>query len=158
MIRHLNIFLWEQKIYTSFTASSLPDDIPFEPVWDPWDEHDSSLDDLNTPLTTRWVYKTHPWLPIIPLNPTFDESIFECLNHSMFSLCTELNSHGKHILHCDIREKWHKLEQKLLLCQELLGTGLLIPWFTALTHAPTQYGYLRSHADCYELGWHHQRQ
>ncbi|KAG2069912.1 hypothetical protein BDR04DRAFT_1156070 [Suillus decipiens] len=105
MTWQLNVFVQEQKIFTSFTTSFPPDDIPFEPVWDPQDKHNSSPDDPNSPLTTRWAYKTHPWFPLIPLNPKFNGPIFECLNHSIFSLCTELNGQGKHILHRDIREK-----------------------------------------------------
>ncbi|KAG2054034.1 hypothetical protein BDR06DRAFT_1008214 [Suillus hirtellus] len=126
----LNIFVHEGKIYTSLNTSSLPNDIPHKPVWDPWDDHDASPDDSTSPLTTCWAYAARPWFPLVPLNPSFDSPIFECLNHSMFSLYTEVNSQGKHLLHCDIREKWHKLGQKLLWCQELLGAGLLIPWGT----------------------------
>ncbi|KAG1889726.1 uncharacterized protein F5891DRAFT_1198441 [Suillus fuscotomentosus] len=147
MPSQLNIFVREGKIYTSLNASSLPDDIPHEPVWDPRDDHDTSPDDSTSPLTTRWVYAARPWFPLIPLNPSFDGPIFECLNHSMFSLYTEVDSQGKHLLHRDIREKWRELEQKLLWCQELLGAGLLIPWGTVLPRAPSQYGYLRSHSD-----------
>jgi hypothetical protein len=147
MAARLNIFARDEKIYTSITASFLPDKIPFEPVWDPRDDHDSSPDDSNTPLTTRWAYESRPWFPLIPLNPSFDGPIFECLNHSMFSLRTELDNRGQHILHRDIREKWQELEQKLLWCQQLLGAGLLVPWTTVLPRAPSQYGYLRSHVD-----------
>ncbi|KAG2120409.1 uncharacterized protein F5147DRAFT_785142 [Suillus discolor] len=133
MTAKLNIFVREEKIYTSLNASFLPNNIPHEPVWDPRDDHDSSPDDSTSPLTTRWAYAACPWFPLVPLNPNFDGPIFECLNHSMFSLYTE--------------EKWRELEQKLLWCQELLGAGLLIPWGTVLPRAPSQYGYLRSHSD-----------
>ncbi|KAG2108788.1 hypothetical protein BD769DRAFT_1675188 [Suillus cothurnatus] len=143
----LNIFMRNKKIFTSLTASFLPDDIPYKPAWDPRDDHNSSLDDTTSPLTTRWAYAAHPWFPLVPLNPSFNGPIFECLNHSMFSLCTELNSQGKHILHHDIRESWVELEKKLLWCQELLGAGLLVPWETKLPCPPAQYGYQRSHSD-----------
>jgi len=100
--------------FTSLTVSFLPDDIPYEPAWDPRDDHDSSPDDTTSPLTTRWAYAARPWFPLVPLNPSFDGPIFECLNHSMFSLRTELNSQEKHILHHNIRESWVELEKKLL--------------------------------------------
>ncbi|KAG1849465.1 hypothetical protein DFJ58DRAFT_842666 [Suillus subalutaceus] len=64
-----------------------------------------------------------------------------------FSLLTEVNSQEKHILHHDIWGKWVALEQKLLWCQEHMGTGLLIPWGTKLRCPPTAYGYQQSHAD-----------
>jgi len=147
MPRDLNIFVRDEKIFTSLTASFLPDDIPYEPAWDPRDDHDSSPDDTTSPLTTRWAYAARPWFPLVPLNPSFDGPIFECLNHSMFSLRTELNSQGKHILHHNIRESWVELEKKLLWCQELLGAGLLVPWETKLPRPPAQYGYQRSHSD-----------
>ncbi|KAG2092396.1 hypothetical protein BD769DRAFT_1395449 [Suillus cothurnatus] len=143
----LNIFVCNKKIFTSLTVSFLPDDIPYEPAWDPRDDHNSSPDDTTSPLTTRWAYAAHPWYPLVPLNPSFNGPIFECLNHSMFSLHTELNSQGKHILHHDIRESWVELEKKLLWCQELLGAGLLVPWETKLPRPPAQYGYQRSHSD-----------
>ncbi|KAG1890841.1 hypothetical protein F4604DRAFT_1913655 [Suillus subluteus] len=132
MTGNLNIFVREEDIYTSLTTSFLPDIIPHQPIWDPRDNHDASPDDSNSPLTTRWAYGARPWFPLIPLDPTFDGPIFECLNHSIFSLRTELDSGGKHILHRDIREKWCELEHKLLWCQEILGAGLLIPWGTIL--------------------------
>ncbi|KAG0692956.1 hypothetical protein DFH29DRAFT_1007858 [Suillus ampliporus] len=94
-------------------ASFLPDDIPYKPVWDPQDDHDPSLDDTTSPLTTCWAYAAHSWFPLVPLNPGFDSPIFECLNHSMFSLHTEVDSQRKYILHHDIRESWHELEKKL---------------------------------------------
>ncbi|KAG2131572.1 hypothetical protein BD769DRAFT_1666604 [Suillus cothurnatus] len=147
MPRDLNIFVCDEKIFTSLTASFLPDDIPYEPAWDPRDDHNSSPDDTTSPLTTRWAYAACPWFPLVPLNPSFDGPIFECLNHSMFSLRTELDSQGKHILHHDIRESWVELEKKLLWCQELLGAGLLVPWETKLPCPPAQYGYQRSHSD-----------
>ncbi|KAG1856709.1 hypothetical protein DFJ58DRAFT_727157 [Suillus subalutaceus] len=96
MTSDLNIFVREQKIFTSLTATSLPDDIPYGPAWDPQDDHNSSPDDTTLPLTTHWAYGAHPWFPLIPLNPRFYSQMFECLNHSMFSLCTELDSQGKH--------------------------------------------------------------
>lgn len=147
MAAPLNVFVRDEKIYTSITASFLPDHIPFEPVWDPRDDHDSSPDDSTSPLTTPWAYAARPWFPLVPLNPHFDGPIFETLNHSIFSLYTEVDSNGKHMLHRDIREKWHELEQKLLWCLEILGAGLLVPWGTVLPRAPSQYGYLRSHSD-----------
>ncbi|KAG1727920.1 hypothetical protein EDD22DRAFT_853349 [Suillus occidentalis] len=58
MAARLNIFLQDKKIYTSVITSFLPNKIPFEPVWNSWDNHDSSLDDSNTPLTTRWAYES----------------------------------------------------------------------------------------------------
>jgi hypothetical protein len=146
MPHDLNIFM-RDKIFTSLTVSFLFDDIPYEPAWDPRDDYDSSPDDTTSPLTTCWAYAAYPWFPLIPLNPSFNSPIFECLNHSMFSLCTELDSQGKHILHHDIRESWVELEKKLLWCQELLGAGLLVPWETKLPCPPTQYGYQRSHSD-----------
>jgi hypothetical protein len=76
-----------------------------------------------------------------------DGPIFACLNHSAFSLRTEVDRQGKHILHRDIREKWCDLEQTLLWCQECLGVGFLVPWGTVLPHAPTSFGYQRSHVD-----------
>jgi hypothetical protein len=93
------------------------------------------------------VYAARPWLPLVPLNPDFDGPIFACLNHSAFSLQTEVDGQGKYILHRDIREKWSDLEQKLLWCQECLGVGLLVPWGTLFACAPTSFGYQRSHAD-----------
>ncbi|KIK32823.1 hypothetical protein CY34DRAFT_110832 [Suillus luteus UH-Slu-Lm8-n1] len=147
MTGQLNIFVREENVFTSFTASFLPNQIPYEPAWDPWDDHDTSPDDSTSPLTTRWAYAARPWFPLVPLNAHFDGAIFECLNHSIFSLYTEVNSKGKHMLHRDIREKWYELEQKLLWCLEILGAGLLIPWGTVLPRAPSQYGYLRSHSD-----------
>jgi len=98
-------------------------------------------------LTTHWAYAAHPWFPLVPLNPSFNSPIFECLNHLMFSLRTELDSQGKHILHHNIRESWVKLEKKLLWCQEFLGAGLLVPWETKLPCPPAQYGYQRLHSD-----------
>ncbi|KAG1765883.1 hypothetical protein EV702DRAFT_1050871 [Suillus placidus] len=122
MTGQLNVFVCEETIYTSLNAS---DAISHEPVWDTQDDHDSSPDDSTSPLTTRWAYPACSWFAFIPLNPNFDSPIFECLNHSMWSLSTELDSQGKLILHHNIREKWCELEQKLLWCQELLGAGLL---------------------------------
>jgi hypothetical protein len=147
MTGQLKIFVREEKVFTSLTASFLPEKIPYEPAWDPRDDHNASLDDSTSPLTTRWAYATRPWFPLVPLNPHFDGPIFETLNHSIFSLYTEVDSNGKHMLHRDIREKWHELEQKLLWCLEILGAGLLVPWGTLLPRAPSQYGYLRSHTD-----------
>ncbi|KAG2748518.1 hypothetical protein P692DRAFT_201805796 [Suillus brevipes Sb2] len=68
--------------------------------------------------------------------------VVEVVAHS-----TQVDGQGKHILHRDIREKWSDLEQKLLWCQERLGAGLLVPWGTLFAHAPTSFGYQRSHAD-----------
>ncbi|KAG2756742.1 hypothetical protein P692DRAFT_20868382 [Suillus brevipes Sb2] len=147
MTGQLKIFVQEEKVFTSLTASFLPEKIPHEPAWDPRDDHNTSPDDSTSPLTTRWAYATRPWFPLVPLNPHFNGPIFETLNHLIFSLYTEVNSNGKHMLHRDIREKWHKLEQKLLWCLEILGAGLLVPWGTLLPRTPSQYGYLRSHTD-----------
>lgn len=143
----LKVFCRDDKVYTSLTAHSLPEAIPHQPAWDPRDPHDSSPDDSDTPLTTRWAYAARPWLPLVPLNPDFDGPIFACLNHSAFSLRIEVDRQGKYILHRDIREKWRDLEQKLLWCQERLGAGLLVPWGTLFARAPTSYGYQRSHVD-----------
>ncbi|KAG1827996.1 hypothetical protein EV424DRAFT_1536997 [Suillus variegatus] len=143
----LQVFVHDGQVYTSLTAHSLPNIIPYEPLWDPRDDSDSSPDDSDTPLTTRWAYAARPWFPLIPLNPSFDGPIFGCLNHSRFSLLTEVDQQGKYLLHRDIRGKWHDLEQKLLWCQECLGAGLLVPWGTKLPRPPTAYGYQRSHAD-----------
>ncbi|KAG1833610.1 hypothetical protein DFJ58DRAFT_847796 [Suillus subalutaceus] len=109
-------------VYTSPTAHLLPDVIPYEPLWDPREDHNSSPDDTDRPLSTCWVYGACLWFPLIPLNPTFDGPIFGWLNHSRFSLLMEVDSQGKHVLHHDIREKWVALEQKLLWCQEHLVT------------------------------------
>ncbi|KIK32507.1 hypothetical protein CY34DRAFT_19002 [Suillus luteus UH-Slu-Lm8-n1] len=147
MSNDLHVFVRDGQVYTSLTALLLPDVIPYEPPWDPWEDYDRSPDDSDTPLTTRWAYGTRPWFPLIPLNPSFNGPIFECLNHSRFLLLTEVDTQGKHILHCDIRGKWVDLEQKLLWCMERLGAGLLIPWGTKLPRPPTAYGYQRSHTD-----------
>jgi hypothetical protein len=147
MSNDLHVFVRDGQVYTSLTALSLPDVIPYEPPWDPREDYDRSPDDSETPLTTRWAYGTRPWFPLIPLNPSFNGPIFECLNHSWFSLLTEVDTQGKHILHRDIRGKWVDLEQKLLWCMERLGAGLLIPWGTKFPRPPTAYGYQRSHAD-----------
>ncbi|KAG1748819.1 hypothetical protein EDD22DRAFT_850990 [Suillus occidentalis] len=147
MSNDLHVFVRDGQVYTSLTALSLPDVIPYEPPWDPREDYDRSPDDSETPLTTRWAYGTRPWFPLIPLNPSFNGPIFECLNHSWFSLLTEVDTQGKHILHRDIRGKWVDLEQKLLWCMERLGPGLLIPWGTKFPRPPTAYGYQQSHAD-----------
>ncbi|KAG1837942.1 hypothetical protein F4604DRAFT_1692018 [Suillus subluteus] len=65
----------------------------------------------------------------------------------LFSLLTEVDPQGKHILHRDIRAKWADLEQKMLWCMEHLGAGLFILWGTKLPCAPTTYGYQRWHTD-----------
>ncbi|KAG1726503.1 uncharacterized protein EDB91DRAFT_1254279 [Suillus paluster] len=124
MSNNLHVIIHDGQVYTSLTAHSLPDVIPHEPPWDPREDYDCSPDDSNTPLTTCWAYGTR-----------------------RFSLLTEVDPSGKHILHHDIWAKWVDLEQKLLWCQEHLGAGLFIPWGTKLPHAPTTYGYQRSHAD-----------
>ncbi|KAG1875736.1 hypothetical protein F4604DRAFT_1680624 [Suillus subluteus] len=147
MSNNLRVFVRDGQVYTSLTADSLPDVIPYEPLWDPRDDHNSSPDDSDRPLSTCWAYGARPWFPLIPLNPTFDGPIFGCLNHFRFSLLTEVDSQGKHVLHRDIRAAWFALEQKLLWCQERLGAGLLIPWGTKLPCPPTAFGYQRSHAD-----------
>ncbi|KAG1901221.1 uncharacterized protein F5891DRAFT_1187916 [Suillus fuscotomentosus] len=147
MNNNLCVFARDGQVYTSLTAHSLPDAIPYESCWDPHEDYDTSPDDSDTPLTTCWAYGARLWFPLIPLNPSFDGPIFGCLNHSRFSLHTEVDNQGKHVLHRDIRGKWADLEQKLLWCQERLGAGLLIPWGTKLPRAPTTYGYQRSHAD-----------
>ncbi|KAG2118592.1 hypothetical protein DEU56DRAFT_918752 [Suillus clintonianus] len=140
MNNNLHVIVRDGQVYTSLTAHSLPDVIPHEPLWDPREDYDSSPDDSNTPLTTRWAYGARPWFPLVPLNPSFDGPIFGCLNHSRFSLLTEVDTSGRHILHRDIWAKWVDLEQKLLWCQERLGAGLLIPWGTKLPRPPTTYG------------------
>ncbi|KAG1735684.1 uncharacterized protein EDB91DRAFT_1083597 [Suillus paluster] len=147
MSNNLRVIIRDGQVYTSLITHSLPDVIPHEPPWDPHKDYDCSPDDSNTPLTTRWAYGTRPWFPLVPLNPSFDGPIFGCLNHSRFSLLTEVDPSGKHILHRDIQAKWVNLEQKLLGCQERLGAGLFIPWGTKLPRAPTTYGYQWSHAD-----------
>jgi hypothetical protein len=147
MNNNLRVFARDGQVYTSLTTHSLPDTIPYESRWDPREDYDTSPDDSDTPLTTCWAYGARPWFPLIPLNPSFDGPIFGCLNHSRFSLHTEVDNQGKHVLHRDIWGKWADLEQKLLWCQERLGAGLLIPWGTKLPRAPTTYGYQRSHAD-----------
>ncbi|KAG1855262.1 hypothetical protein F4604DRAFT_1685746 [Suillus subluteus] len=149
MSNNLHVFVHDGQVYTSCTAHSLPNVIPYEPLWDPHKDHNSSPDDTDRPLSTCWAYGARPWFPLIPLNPTFDGLIFGCLNHSRFLLLTEVDSQGKHILHHDIQEKWVALEQKLLWCQEHLGAGLLIPWGTKLPCPPTAYGYQRSHTDAH---------
>ncbi|KAG2126380.1 uncharacterized protein EDB93DRAFT_1257529 [Suillus bovinus] len=143
----LKVFCHDDKVYTSLTADSLPEAIPHWPAWDLHDTHDSLPDDSDTPLTTCWAYAARPWLPLVPLNPDFDGPIFACLNYSAFLLRVEVDRQGEYILHRDIRGKWHNLEQKLLWCQDHLGAGLLVPWGTLFAHAPTSYGYQRSHAD-----------
>ncbi|KAG1868931.1 hypothetical protein DFJ58DRAFT_723340 [Suillus subalutaceus] len=140
MNNDLHVFARDGQVYTSVTAHSLPNVIPYEPHWDPRKDHDASSDYSDTLLNTCWVYGARPWFPLIPLNPSFNGPIFGCLNHSRFSLLTEVDNQGKHILHHDIPEKWVELEQKLLLCQECLGAGLLIPWGTELPCPPTTYG------------------
>ncbi|KAG1812800.1 uncharacterized protein BJ212DRAFT_1482870 [Suillus subaureus] len=147
MSNNLCVIVHDGQVYTSLTAHSLPDVIPHEPPWDPCEDYDSSPDDSNMPLTTCWAYGTRPWFPLVPLNPSFDGPIFGCLNHSRFSLLTEVDTSGRHILHHDIQAKWVNLEQKLLWCQEHLGAGLLTPWGTKLPHPPTTYGYQRWHTD-----------
>jgi len=147
MTSDLKVFVRDEKVYTSFTASLLPAVIPRLPPWDPREDYDRSPDDSETPLTTLWAYRTRPWFPLVPLNPEFNGPIFNCLNHSKFSLRTEADGRGKYMLHSEIREKWHDLEQKLLWCLDRLGAGLLVPWSTILPSAPTSYGYQRSHVD-----------
>ncbi|KAG1743618.1 uncharacterized protein EDB91DRAFT_1247118 [Suillus paluster] len=136
MSNNLHVIIRDGQVYTSLTAHSLPDVIPHKPPWDPHKDYNCSPNDSNTLLTTRWAYGTRPWFPLVPLNPSFDGPIFGCLNHSRFSLLTEVDPSGKHILHRDIWAKWVNLEQKLLWCQEHLGAGLFIPWGTKLPRAP----------------------
>ncbi|KAG2339624.1 hypothetical protein BDR05DRAFT_950964 [Suillus weaverae] len=95
MSNDLHVFVHDGQVYTSLTALSLPNIIPYEPPWDPWEDYDRSPDDSETPLTTHWAYGTRPWFPLIPLNPSFNGPIFECLNHSWFSLLTEVDTQGK---------------------------------------------------------------
>lgn len=147
MTSDLKVFVRGEKVYTSFTATLLPEVLPYLPSWDPREDYDYSPDDSETPLTPRWAYRARPWFPLVPLNPVFDGPIFDCLNHSRFSLRTEVDRQGKYMLHREIREKWHDLEQKLLWCLGRLGAGLYVPWSTILPRAPTTYGYQRSHAD-----------
>ncbi|KAG2336320.1 hypothetical protein BDR05DRAFT_1005980 [Suillus weaverae] len=118
MSNNLCVVLCDEQVYTSLTAHLLPDIIPFKPVWDPRDDHDCSPDDSKRPLSPCWAYTACPWFPLIPQNPTFNGPIFGCLNHSWFSLLTEVDSNGKYIVHCDIQEAWVTLEQKLLWCLE----------------------------------------
>ncbi|KAG1725149.1 uncharacterized protein EDB91DRAFT_1254886 [Suillus paluster] len=147
MSNNLHVFVCDGQVYTSLTADSLPDIIPYKPLWNPRDDYNSSPDDSDSLLSTRWAYGARPWFPLIPLNPAFDGLIFGCLNHSRFLLLTEVDSQGKHVLHRDIQATWVALEQKLLWCQEHLGAGLLIPWGTKLPCPPTAFGYQQSHAD-----------
>ncbi|KAG2053521.1 hypothetical protein BDR06DRAFT_1008661 [Suillus hirtellus] len=147
MSNNLCVVLHDGQVYTCVTAHSLPNIIPFEPVWDPRDDYDCSPDNSQRLLSICWAYRARPWFPLIPQNPTFDGLIFGCLNHSRFSLLIEVDSNGKCILHHNIREAWVTLEQKLLWCLEHLGAGLLVPWETKLLHPPTSFGYQWSHAD-----------
>ncbi|KAG1719953.1 uncharacterized protein EDB91DRAFT_1089034 [Suillus paluster] len=140
MSNNLCVIVRDGQVYTSLTTHSLPDIIPHEPPWDPHEDYNCSANDSNMPLTTCWVYRTRPWFPLVPLNLSFDGPI-------LFSLLTEVDPSGKHILHCNIRAKWLDLEQKLLWCQEHLGAGLFIPWGAKLPRAPTTYGYQQLHAD-----------
>ncbi|KAG1844362.1 hypothetical protein F4604DRAFT_1937555 [Suillus subluteus] len=147
MSNDLHVLVRDGQVYTSLTTHSLPDVLPHEPPWDPREDYNYSPNDSTTPLTTCWAYGTHLWFPLVPLNPRFDGPIFGCLNHSRFSLLTEVDPQGKHILHRDIRAKWADLEQKMLWCMEHLGAGLFILWGTKLPCAPTTYGYQRWHTD-----------
>ncbi|KAG2751382.1 hypothetical protein P692DRAFT_20872481 [Suillus brevipes Sb2] len=81
MTGQLNIFVREEKVFTSLTASFLPDKIPYEPVWDPQDNHDTSPDDSTSPLTTlssrSWhitsrLYRgsNRPWMALLIDHPT----------------------------------------------------------------------------------------
>ncbi|KAG2131227.1 hypothetical protein BD769DRAFT_1386892 [Suillus cothurnatus] len=145
MTHELKVFVRDGKVFTSLTADFLPKVIPYQPPWNPRDDHDYAPNDSDVPLTPRWAYASRPWFPVVPLNPRFDGPIFECLNHTRFSLRTEVDAQGKHMLHHDIRGRWYELEKKLIWCQERLGAGMFVPWGTVLPSAPATFGYLRSH-------------
>ncbi|KAG2745677.1 hypothetical protein P692DRAFT_201807684 [Suillus brevipes Sb2] len=79
MTTQLNIFMQEEKVFTSLIVSFLPKQIPYKPALDSQDDHDASPDNSTSPLTTRWAYAASPWFPLVPLNPRFDSAIFEYL-------------------------------------------------------------------------------
>ncbi|KAG1859698.1 hypothetical protein F4604DRAFT_1930676 [Suillus subluteus] len=124
MSNDLHVLVRDGQVYTSLTTHSLPDVLPREPPWDPREDYNYSPDDSTTPLT-------HYLLGV----------------RNSFSLLTEVDPQGKHILHRDFRAKWADLEQKMLWCMEHLGAGLFILWGTKLPCAPTTYGYQRWHTD-----------
>ena len=89
----------------------------------------------------------------MPTHPRYEGPIFECLNHTRYSLCTEhVSGSGLHILHHDIRKKWEELEAKLLWCLQLLGTEWYVPMSHRLLLPPSSYGYKALHTDA-SLTW-----
>ncbi|KAG1756971.1 hypothetical protein EDB19DRAFT_1822175 [Suillus lakei] len=125
MSNNLRVIIRDGQVYTSLTAHSLPDIIPHEPPWDPREDYDSSPDNSNTPLTTRWAYGTRPWFPLVPLNPSFDGPIFGCLNHSRFSLLTEVDTSGRHILHQRYSGKMGRVRAETALVPGMFGCWII---------------------------------
>ena len=147
MASRLYVYAHNDDIYTSRTAAFFPEKVPRLAHWDPRMDHDWSPEDTEVPLTTCWAFGSRVWLPLVPTNPRYEGPIFECLNHTRYSLRTEHVGGGLHILHHDIRKKWEELEEKLLWCHQLLGAE----WYVPMSHRPplppSSYGYKASHAD-----------
>lgn len=126
------------KVFTSLTAWSLPATIPDQSR--PDEEGDMKM------LTTQWAYEARPWYPLVPSQPVFDGPIFSCLNHSFYSLHTELLSNKRYRIRPEIGLAWENLEKQLLWCQKRLGHGIDVPW-AKMARPPSEFGYSRSQVD-----------
>ena len=144
----MQIFLHDDgEVYTSLTARHIPQVVPYLGPWDPKEDHDWCPRDIKSQLAPLWAFSTHPWLPVVVLNPTFQGPIFECLNHSRYSIDIEPDGRGRFMLHREIRQKWHDLEEKMMWCLTSLLRGWFVPLSTVLPQPPSKYSYQDSQVD-----------